>query len=301
MEGIVFNIQRFSVHDGPGIRTTVFLTGCNMRCYWCHNPESWSPKPQIQFYTDKCVKCGACVEVCPTKAQLIENGRRIFLREKCIMCGKCTAACSAKALVLSGEKMSVQEVMKEVEKDRPFYDESQGGITLSGGEPLLQMDFAKELLSDCKGKGIHTAVETALNVPWTVVDNIRAQVDLFLIDVKVAHRKKHLETTGLDNKMIIDNLRKLADTGSRIWVRIPVIPGVNDDVEEMKAIADLVSGIKNIESVELLPFHNMAQSKYDSLNMEYKAEGRKTPSKSTLASLIQVLREKNLPVSNVLE
>lgn len=298
MEGTVFNIQRFSVHDGPGIRTTVFLKGCNMRCYWCHNPESWSPKPQILFYEDKCVKCGACVEICPTKAQLIENGKRIFLREKCIMCGKCTEACSAKALVLSGEKMTVQEVMKEVEKDRPFYEESQGGVTLSGGEPLLQLDFARELLSECKEKGINTAVESALNVPWTVVDNIRTQVDLFLVDIKVADRKKHLEATGLDNKMIIENLKKLDDAGSRIWVRIPVIPGVNDNVEEMKAIADLVGTIKRVEFVELLPFHNMAQSKYDSLNVKYKAEGYKTPSRPAIASLNEVLKEKNLPVRN---
>jgi pyruvate formate lyase activating enzyme len=300
MEGTVFNIQRFSVHDGPGIRTTVFLKGCNMRCYWCHNPESWLPQPQIQFYEDKCVKCGACVEVCPTKAQLIENDNRIFIRENCIMCGKCTKACSAKALVQSGEKMSVLDVMKEVEKDLPFYEESQGGVTLSGGEPLLQMDFSRELLSKCKEKGIHTAVESALNVPWPVVDAIREHIDLFLIDIKVADRKKHFDATELENIRIIENLRKLSDTGSRIWIRIPVIPGVNDDIEEMKAIADLVSTIKNIEFVELLPFHNMAQSKYDSLNMEYKADGCKTPSKPTLISLIEVFREKNLPVRNVL-
>ncbi|AEE96532.1 glycyl-radical enzyme activating protein [Mahella australiensis] len=296
-DGLVFNIQRFSIHDGPGIRTTVFLKGCGLRCFWCHNPESLSTLPQVQFFPQKCIGCGKCVEVCPKKAHAIDaNGRREFRRELCRHCGRCVDVCYAEALVMTGKHMTVSEVMDEVMKDKLFYDNSGGGVTYSGGEPLLQREFIKELLVESKKNGLNTAVDTAGNVPWEAFEQVLPYVDLFLYDIKVMDPDKHRYATGVNNRQLLVNLQHLASCKANIWIRIPVIPGVNDNVPEMRAIADFVECLSGVEVVELLPFHRLGEGKYESLGMEYKARGYNSPSDEKMQELAEVFEQKNLPV-----
>lgn len=288
VKGPVANIQRFSIHDGPGIRTTVFLKGCNLRCLWCHNPETLHKDLEIQFFSQNCIGCGKCFEVCPENAHQIEKGQRIFKRELCKKCGKCAEICYASALVMAGKEMTVEQVMEEVIKDQPFYLNSGGGVTFSGGEPLLQKDFAKALLIDSKKYGLHTAVDTAGNVPWQVFEEILSYVDLFLYDLKVIDKQKHEEVTGIQNHIILDNLKKLAMKGANIWIRIPIIPGINDNIDEMKKMNDFIKCLEGVNKVELLPFHRLSEKKYESLGMEYKAKNYLTPSKENMAELKKV-------------
>ncbi len=206
MKGLIFNIQRFSIHDGPGIRTTVFFKGCSLRCFWCHNPESIHPHPQIQLFLQKCIGCGKCFEICPVGAHCMIDGERVFLRELCRNCGKCAEICYADALVLAGKWLTAREVMDEVEKDKPFYENSDGGVTISGGEPLLQADFARALLEECKKEGLHTVVDTAGNVPWEAFEKVLPFTDLFLYDLKAADEEFHRQVTGAGNARILDKV-----------------------------------------------------------------------------------------------
>lgn len=291
MDGIVFNIQRFSIHDGPGIRTTVFLKGCTLRCFWCHNPESIDPSSELQVFVQKCIGCGRCVEVCPVEAHSIEDGRKTFNRILCIKCGKCAEVCYTGALEMTGKKMFVKEVVDEAEKDRAFYDNSGGGVTFSGGEPLLQKNFIKELLAESKKRGLHTAVETAGNVLWETFEEILPLVDLFLYDVKVMDPDKHKAVTGSDNKRCLDNLKKLTQKGANINIRVPVIPGVNDTEGEMQEIVELIIATSRSIPVELLPFHRMGEGKYISLGLEYKAKAYEAPTEEKLKKLRQVFEQ----------
>lgn len=257
MNGMIFDIQRSSVVDGPGIRTTVFLKGCNLKCKWCHNPESQSFKQQMMFYKDKCTGCGKCKEVCPNNL------------EKCDFCGKCVLYCPHDARQLCGKEYSADEVIKEVIKDKIFYETSCGGVTFSGGECMMQIDFLEEVLKKCKENEIHTAVDTAGNVSWESFERILPYTDLFLYDVKCFTEELHKEGTGVSNKKILENLRKISESFSGdIIIRIPVITGFNDDIEELKKIADMLKSIKHT-SVELLPYHRMGENKYNAIDMEY--------------------------------
>ncbi len=251
--GMIFDIIRNSFVDGPGIRTTVFFKGCNLRCAWCHNPESQSFEPQLMFYKNKCTDCGRCKEVCPNHL------------EKCDLCGKCEIYCPRDARKICGSQMSVSEIMAEVIKDKDFYEASGGGVTFSGGECMLQIDFLCELLKKCKQKGIHTAVDTAGCVPWESFEKILPYTDLFLYDVKLMDKEKHKQYVGADNTLILENLKRLSKSGKIIIVRIPVIGRVNDNDEEIQAIADFLSSL-NIEKVELLPYHAMGEHKYEALD-----------------------------------
>lgn len=291
MDGIVFNIQRFSIHDGPGIRTTVFLKGCNLSCFWCHNPESRSLKPEIQFFPEKCILCGKCVEVCPNGAQQIIDGKRYFDRSLCDQCGKCVETCYAKALTLAGEDKTFAEIMDEIRRDELYYKNSGGGVTFSGGEPLLQSEFLKELLIGCKQAGYHTAVDTAGNVRWQNFLTVLPYTDLFLFDVKVLAEEKHRKVTGTGNTQIHQNLIQLGASGAKIHVRIPVIPGVNDEMGEIQAIAQFLQPIQGIELVELLPFHHLGSGKYRSLGLEYPTQGYKTPPAEQMEGFVNCLKE----------
>ena len=254
-KSMIFDIERNSYVDGPGIRTTVFFKGCNLRCAWCHNPESQSPKPQMLFYRDKCKGCGKCKAICPTP-------------DHCTLCGKCTFYCPADARKVCGKEYTVEEVLSEVLKDKAFYDNSGGGVTFSGGECMLQVDFLAEILQKCKENGIHTAVDTAGHVPFASFEKVLPYTDLFLYDIKVMDPEKHKTYVGADNALILENLKKLLNTGANIWIRIPVIGGINDSIEEMQKVKEFLTLWGKPQKVELLPYHAMGEHKYTALGKE---------------------------------
>ena len=248
MQGTIFNIQRFCVNDGPGIRTTVFLKGCPLSCVWCHNPESQRFEPEILFYKDKCTGCGRC---------------------KCVTAADRDFVCFNGAKEICGKTVSANEVTAEVLKDKPFYENSDGGMTLSGGEPLAQYDFSLELLKKAKENGIHTAVETCGYAEKSKILEIAMYVDLFLFDCKETDPELHKKYTGVDNKIILDNLKALSDAGSKIILRCPIIPGFNDRAEHFKGISEIADKFSGIEHIEIEPFHPLGESKYSALNREY--------------------------------
>lgn len=288
MKGIVTNIQRFSIHDGPGIRTTVFLKGCNLRCFWCHNPETLSSKAELQLFFNRCIGCGACFERCPNHAHVLVDGERVFHRDLCVGCGACAETCYAEALVLVGECKTAEEVVEEVMRDKPFYDTSNGGVTLSGGDPLVQLEFSYAILEQCRQQGVHTAIETAANFPWERIASLLPVVDLVMMDIKLMDSAKHKECTGVPNERILENAVRLGQQHQPLIVRTPIIPGVNDNAEEVRAIAEFVSRLPNLLYYELLPFHPMATSKYDSLELDYRARDLKRISKEVIEELTQV-------------
>lgn len=268
MKGTVFDVQRFSIHDGPGIRTTVFLKGCTLRCLWCHNPESQKREPELGFFSHKCTMCGACKKVCE---KAFERG--------CVRCGKCAEVCPTGARELFGKERSGEEVFSVIKRDKEYYLTSGGGVTVSGGEPLLQADFCAEILRLCKEAGIHTAVETAGNVPWENFLKVLPFCDLFLYDVKVMDEDKHRELTGSDNKLILANAEKLRALKKDILFRTPVVPGYNDD--QMDKIAAFCG-----KNHELLAYHEIGKSKYQALGREYTVVTR-PPSMEEMKSLAE--------------
>lgn len=257
MKATIFDIQRNSFVDGPGIRTTVFFKGCNLKCKWCHNPESQSPKKQMMLYTDKCISCGKCAEMC-------KSGEK-----DCVFCGKCELFCPTDARKICGKEYTPEEVLAEALKDKAFYENSGGGVTFSGGECMLQTEFLCEILKKCKENGIHTAVDTAGNVPWEYFEKVIPYTDLFLYDIKCFSEDRHIEGTGVSNKLIKENLEKLSKVfGGDIIIRIPIIPDYNDDEDELQKTADFLSGM-NILKTELLPYHAMGEHKYGALGTQH--------------------------------
>ena len=265
-KGRIFEIKRFAVHDGDGIRTTVFFKGCPLRCVWCHNPEGIGFLPELAYHAHKCISCGECMSVCPVGAHVIDNGVHRFDREKCISCGACVGACFGEALTLYGKNVTVQELLPILLEDREFYEKSGGGVTLSGGECLVQADFCAELLAALKKEGINTAVDTCGDVPRAAIDKVLPYTDVFLYDIKAYDTLVHKECTGRGNEQIIDNLRYIDSCGKAIEIRIPYVPELNSC--EMAGIAELLKDFKNITRVRVLPYHNYAGSKYDALDMD---------------------------------
>jgi len=262
IQGRIFNIQKYSIHDGPGIRTTVFLKGCPLSCTWCHNPESQSFEPEILFYGKRCIGCGVCLEQCPRKALYIKDGSMFYDRKRCNLCQNCVKVCYPKARETAGELKDVKQVMKEIEKDRTFYEESGGGVTFSGGEPLSQPDFLLKLLKSCKAAEIHTAVDTSGYARPEIISVVSELTGLFLYDLKVIDDEKHIKYTGVSNKTILENLKTISGLGKRIFIRLPLIPGVNDDDDNIKATAEIIKNTPGVEQVNLLPYHNIAADKY---------------------------------------
>lgn len=262
----VFEIKRFAIHDGDGIRTTVFFKGCPLKCVWCHNPEGISKKSELGYYAHKCKSCGECVKVCTESCHRIENGQHIFDREKCIACGKCESVCSPGALKLYGRDMTVDELLEILTEDKMFYDESGGGVTLSGGECLMNSEFCAELLERLKNEGIHTAVDTSGFVTKKAIDAVFPFTDIFLYDIKAFDSDIHKKATGCPNGIILENLRYINDKGGKVEVRIPYVPEYNSG--EIESIAKLLSTLSCITKVRVLSYHNYASSKYSALGME---------------------------------
>ncbi len=287
MTGRVSDIKRFAVHDGDGIRTTVFLKGCPLRCVWCHNPESMDPKPQIAYFAHKCIGCGACVSVCPQNAHGIENGH-VFDREKCVACGKCADACLGEALTFYGTEMTAAAVLQILLEDRMFYENSNGGITLSGGECLMQADFCAELLKLCKENGLHTAVDTCGFVSKDVLDKVIPYTDIFLYDIKAFDEDVHIRCTGQSNAVILRNLRYLDQQGCKTEIRIPYVPDFNTD--QMEKIKEFLSTLKHVTKVKVLAYHNYAGSKYASLSMT-DAMPQKLPSSEELEAAERIFAD----------
>ncbi len=268
----IFDIQRYAVHDGPGIRTSVFFKGCSNRCAWCHNPESLAHARQIQYYPARCISCTACVPVCPRNAHAQGPSSHVFLRKRCDGCGKCAQVCHAHALVLCGEDTTVDDVMGIVRQDRAYYARSGGGLTVSGGEPALQADFCAELLQRAKAEGIGTCVETAGNVPYENLRKLIPHTDLFLYDVKAFSELVYHQYVHGNRQQAMSNLERLTKEGVPIIVRTVVVCGANDQATELEAIARWLAALGGIRHYTLLPYHPLGRVKYDALDEPFRGE-----------------------------
>jgi len=292
--GIIFDIKRYAIHDGPGIRTTVFLKGCPLRCIWCHNPESWAARPEHSLRTARCTACGLCLERCPHGAiAFVENGDGTKRPEvdsaQCQLCGECVDACPTGAREILGRSVTVDEVVAAIERDVVYYDRSGGGATFSGGEPLAQAEFLRCVLARCRELEIHTTLDTTAHASWETIQPLVPLVDLFLVDLKHLDTSVHQKVTGVSNDLILLNLRKLAQTHSELAVRIPVIPGVNDDDASIISIRDFLTSTDGVARVDLLPHHAMARGKLDRLAGKYELLETEPPSPEAMNRVAELL------------
>jgi pyruvate formate lyase activating enzyme len=294
--GLVFDIRKFSIHDGPGIRTTVFFKGCSLNCWWCHNPESQSLKTEFIFREDRCIHCETCVEVCSQNALSLQNGIMYFDEGKCNFCAECVSNCYADAREIVGKMMSADDVIIELEKDRAFYDQSGGGITISGGEPLVQADFLFELVKACKARDLHVALDTSGYASWNTFEKVCPYVDLFLYDLKLIPNELHRKFTGVSNRLILENLEKLSEKDHHIMIRVPIIPGITDTYENIKEIGLFASRLKGIDRIDILPYHKAAVAKYERSGKKYKLPDLEAPSESRMNEIAEQLSSYGLSV-----
>lgn len=297
-QGLIFDIKRYSINDGPGIRVTIFFKGCPLNCLWCHNPESISSNIQKLFTAGRCIGCGECCRVCPVHACLPTEQGVVTDESLCSLCGKCAQVCPALATEMSGHYRSVDELIKIIEKERPFFDQSGGGVTFSGGEPLLYPDLLIEMLEACGLRQIHRAVDTSGFVDTDTLLRVAKHTDLFLYDLKMLDAERHRRYTGVDNRLILDNLRALAGDGATIQIRIPLVGGVNDDNESIAAFAAFVAGLPGDKKpVNLLPFHDVAKGKDQKLGQERDLNGLREPTKADLERVIGLFADHGLVAS----
>lgn len=289
---LIFDIKRYAINDGPGIRIVIFLKGCNLNCAWCHNPESISTETERMYAPAKCIRCGTCVEACPEKAITLTSDGIITNADLCNMTGRCAEVCPTKAIEMSGYSMSIDHIMNEIEKERVFFDQSGGGVTFSGGEPMLHHEFLIQLLDECGRRKIHRAIDTAGLVNTEILLEVAKRTDLFLYDLKMMDSEKHRKWVGVPNEKILENLKMLAATGANITIRIPLIGGINDDAENMEATAKLIvelSGEK--KEVNLLPYHKIAPTKYQKLGRPEEFQLLEEPTKEAQMQAIAIFQE----------
>ncbi len=291
MKGFISDIKRMSVHDGPGIRTTLFLKGCPLRCRWCHNPENLHMARSLSYTEKLCVGCGACAEVCKRGVHSFRGQKHELSFADCIACGACVRECYTGALKLYGEEIEPEAAAERLLEDRAFFESSGGGVTFSGGEPLLQAGFLAEVIKLLKVYGVHIAVDTCGEVPWDSFSRILSDTDLFLFDVKHIDTEAHKAATGVGNERILDNLRRLADSGAGIEIRTPVIPGYNDDMDVLRRIAVLLKSLGGIRAWRLLPYHSMGKAKYEAMGLSYEMPELEMPDIRRMRSLQEALRD----------
>lgn len=295
--GTIFDIKRFAIHDGPGVRTTVFLKGCPLSCWACHNPEGQLAEPDIFVRSERCNLCQDCLEICRLGAICLDGGELVLAREKCDSCGSCAEVCLPGALELAGREMTVTEVMNEIEKDVLYYDESGGGATFSGGEPLSQPEFLQTLLGECKRIGISTAVDTSGHFPSFLVETFQPLVDLFLYDLKLIDEGRHWSFTGMSNRPVIENLRLLAQLDAAVIIRFPLLSGVNDDGDNVEQLGQLLASLPISYPVDILPYHRIGRDKYSRLGRIYRMGDTDPPSEAMVAAAARALVGFGLDVS----
>lgn len=294
MESLIFNIQKYSIHDGEGIRTTIFFKGCPMVCKWCHNPESQSYLAEVLYNEEKCSKCGNCIKKCPHDAIVYELSHVKTDRSICTLCETCMDYCVNNAREKVGKFYSLDEVMKEIEKDKMFYEESGGGVTLSGGEVMAQnMDYVLAILKKCQRMGYKVNIDTCGHAPFANFEKVMPYVDTFLYDIKHMDNDIHKDLTGQDNDLVLGNLRKLSDLGAKINIRMPLVEGLNSTDEHIDKVIEFLKSI-NISKINLLPYHNTGKSKYSRLDMTYEGDHYEAPSSQRLEELEQRFRKNNL-------
>ncbi len=291
LTALISNISRDSLHDGSGIRTVIYLKGCGLKCRWCHNPETLSQEPDILEIPSKCIGCGKCIDICPEHHRLQGDGK-IYIREGCVKCGKCADVCPTGALSVSGTSMTVDEVFHEIQKNKDYFACTGGGVTVSGGECLLHADFVKELLKKCRQDDIHTVIESAFFVQWEAVEKILPYTNVIFADLKIADTKKHAQYTGHGNERIIENIKRASNCHDQIIIRIPMIPGVNDSVEEMAAFAKVIDSFGDgIKGIELLRYNTLAETKYEMAGMCYETFGESPQTKEQMDGLCMELQK----------
>lgn len=288
--GCIFDIKRYAIHDGQGIRTTVFFKGCPLRCRWCHNPESWKACPEPGLRPSRCVRCGRCIEICPQNAVSPAETGPVTDPQKCSVCGECVAACAAGAREIIGRRTTAAEVMAEVRKDVIFYDQSGGGATFSGGEPLMQPEFLLALLDACRNEGIKTAVDTTCYAATEVIQRVAQVADLFLCDIKHMNGERHEQYTGVGNRQILENIAMLAQTAREVVIRVPIIPGFNDDRANLEETARFVQGLKTVRRIDILPYNRGGLEKAGRLTGTIDLMQAQVPGDGTMNEIAGMLR-----------
>lgn len=298
-QGLIFDIRKYTLHDGPGVRTTVFFKGCPLSCLWCCNPESQASRPELVWVAERCLGCDLCLAECPADAlKTSDAGAKVVDRERCERCGRCAERCPGDALNLFGRRVTVEAVLAEVTRDALYFEGSGGGLTLSGGEPMAQPDFAAALLWRYKHeeKGESTAVETCGHVEWPVFERLAADVDLFLYDIKHMDPAEHRRLTGRDNRLILENARRLAQAGRALVIRLPLIAGINDHRENLEATADFALSLAGVTRVDLLPYHRLGEPKYRRLEREYALGKLPSLPEERVAQVRRILEKRGLEV-----
>jgi pyruvate formate lyase activating enzyme len=298
LTGLVFDIQRFSVHDGPGIRTTVFLKGCPLRCLWCQNPESMQRQPEITYIASKCIGCDKCLEVCPEGAiEKMADGTRRIDRDACTMCGDCVEYCYAGAMNIFGRYLTVPELFEEVERDRDFYTNSGGGVTFSGGEPTAQPDFLRAACREAKERGLHTTIDTCGYTGTETLATILPYIDLVLFDIKHMDSAEHKSLTGVPNELILENLLTISSLGLPVYIRVPLVPGCNDSPDNIRATAAFVADQPTVQQLDILPYHRLGEPKWQRLGMAYQLDGVLPPDREHVYGLAEIASEYDVQVN----